>query len=180
MSILIQQARLSWVPLGASRRFSQDGDERRGRRRKDSVRSMPMVRVCGEVSSGRVSGIVVSKDESAHGGGVVVRVLEPYDDRSKLQKFFGVNARSVRKCDRASYDGGERWAVFVSKGVGDDVRGVEDLPANLRDVFGYGHTSSCSRWWSVSWSTRRSSSSPSRSRRSASLSSVRRTASAST
>lgn len=66
-----------------------------------------MVRVCGEVSSGRVSGVVVAKNQRLRGGGAVVRVFEPRDDRSKLQKLFEVDARSVRERDRASYDGGE-------------------------------------------------------------------------
>jgi hypothetical protein len=30
--------------------------------------------------------------------------------------------------------------------VRDNVRGVEDMAANVRNVVGYGHTSSCSRW----------------------------------
>lgn len=76
-----------------------------------------MVRVCGGVSSGRVSGVVVAKNQRLRGGGAVVRVFEPRDDRSKLQKLFEVDARSVREHDRAFYDGGEWGAVFVSEGV---------------------------------------------------------------
>ena len=132
-----------------------------------------MVRVCGEVSGGRIPGIVVSKDELVRGGRIVVGVLEPRDDRSKLQKLFEVNARSVREGDGTVHNCAEWVAIFISERMGDDVRGVEDLAANLLDVIGYGHTSSCSRWWSVSCNTRRSSNSPSRSRRSASLFSVR-------
>ena len=139
-----------------------------------------MVRVCGEVSGGRVTGIVVSKDELVRGGRIVVCVLESRDDRSKLQKLFEVNARSVREGDGTVHNCAEWGAIFISERMGNDVRGVENLAANLLDVIGYGHTSSCSRWQSVSCNTRRSSNSPSRSRRSASLFSVRWTVPAST
>ena len=71
-----------------------------------------MAWVCGEVPRGRVPGVVVAKHQCV-GGCVVICVLEPRDDRSKLQKLFEVDARSIRECDRASYDGGERGSVSI-------------------------------------------------------------------
>ena len=78
--------------------------------------------------------------------GVVVHVLESGGYRSKLEKFFEVDARSVREGNEAIHNCAERRALFVSERVRDNVRGVEDMAANVRNVVGYGHTSSCSRW----------------------------------
>jgi len=95
-----------------------------------------MVWVCGEVPRGRVPGVVVAKHQCMRGDCVVVCVLEPLDDWSKLQKLFDADIRSVHKCDRSSNDGREWGSFFVSERVRDDVWGVEDLTANLLYVFG--------------------------------------------
>jgi hypothetical protein len=107
---------------------------------------MQMVGVCGEVPSRGITCIVVSEDQGVSRGGVVVRVLEPGGYWSKLEKFFEVDARSVREGNRAIHNSAERRTLFVSKRVRDNVRGIEDMAANVRNVVGYGHTSSCSRW----------------------------------
>ena len=51
----------------------------------------------GEVSGGRIAGIVVSKDQCASRRGIVVRVLEPGDGRSELQKLLEVEVGSIRE-----------------------------------------------------------------------------------
>ena len=127
-------------------RLAQDRGERRAERWKETVGSMKMIGVCGEVPSRGVAGIVVSEDQGVSRRDVVVRVLESGGDRSKLKKFFEVDARSVREGNGAIHNCAERRALFISERVRDNVRGVEDMAANVRNVVGYGHTSSCSRW----------------------------------
>ena len=76
-----------------------------------------MVRVGGELASRGISGIVISENECAGRGGVMVRVLQSGHDRSELQKLFDVKLRSVDECDRAGDNCSKRRALFVSEGM---------------------------------------------------------------
>ena len=67
-------------------------------------------------------------------------VFESGGYRSKLEKFFEVNARSVSEGNRAIHNCAERGALFLSERVRDNVRGIENMAANVRNIVGYGRS----------------------------------------
>ena len=96
--------------------------------------------VCGEVPSRGIAGVVVSEDQGVNRGGVVACVFESGGYRSKLEKFFEVNARSVSESNGAIHNCAEWGALFLSERVRDNVRGIENMAANVRNIVGYGRS----------------------------------------